>query len=147
MELIIKDMEEQLINFETAKLAREKGFDVDNRENHYFYCFPNGKLDKFKYLSVGYGDDVLAPTQSLLQKWLREVHNLHVVVKRISYSGYTSLIVDLNIYKQNGFIKEEYINSIGFRGFEVYEDALEKGLQEALKLIKSGKSSCNGSCS
>ena len=64
-----------------------------------------------------------APTQSLLAKWLREEHNIHLIAyKNINIDGYdwcyitTDGITNINSYK-------------------TYEEAYEIGLQEALKLI------------
>ena len=90
-------MKEQLISFETAKLAKEKGFDIPClyayriwRENikktdknplqglnieYEPYMGGSSASIKFYYQSKQY---TLAPTQSLLQKWLREKHNIIV---------------------------------------------------------------------
>ena len=76
-------MEEQLISFETAKLAKEKGFDWicrvfyedwDNNELHE----PISPSD-FNNEHV-WEKTISAPTQSLLQKWLREVHDIKMCV-------------------------------------------------------------------
>ena len=106
-------MKEKLIEFETAKLAKEKGFTN-------FNCF--------------WPDDCLTigrPTQSLLQKWLREVHNIEVIswphFKRLSYG---CDVYHYTTKNSNGF------TTIELNPSKTYEDALELGLQEALKLIK-----------
>ena len=93
-------MKEQLITFETAKLAKEKGF-----EFHHAWI-----------------------TQSLLQKWLREQHNLEVI----------SMHADDFVWWK---VKVRRLSKVGAEliktemEFNTYEEALEKGLQEALKLI------------
>ena len=83
-------MKDELITFETAKLAKEKGFD----ELCYAFYGETGIIDNFYYDSVCSFDELLinnvildrsiehekaylAPTQSLLQRWLRVVHNMH----------------------------------------------------------------------
>lgn len=116
-------MEDTLISFETAKLAKEKGY-----KNH----------DCKKYSSDGlkaiYGfvsNPTAAPTQSLLQKWLREVHNIIVEV----------LVFDKGFLEKDKFCFQWRVynkTEDWFTGFEykTYEEALEAGLQEALKLIK-----------
>ena len=58
-----------------------------------------------------------APTQSELQKWLRDKHNILVLIDRGDKPYITF---------QHNRSKED---------FDTYEEALEKGLQEALKLI------------
>ena len=127
-------MKEQLISFETAKLAKEKGFPQEpNRRKVPYYNYKgefNGDVTDFlrKYLREEDTSDVesvSAPTQSLLAKWLREKHNIHLIAyKNINIDGYdwcyitTDGITNINSYK-------------------TYEEALEIGLQEALKLINN----------
>ena len=100
-------MKEELITFETAKLAKEKGF-------------------KFQYAWIPEIDNL--PTQSLLQKWLREQHNLEVI----------SMHADDFVWWK---VKVRRLSKVGAEiiktemEFNTYEEALEKGLQEALKLI------------
>lgn len=112
-------MEDQLITFDTAKLAKEKGATV---------ILP---MEGF-------------PTQSLLQKWLREVHNLEVEVSKMWHYSLTDdkEMNALTFYRVTvcDYIKprEDYILYMdkGKEAFHVYEEALEEGLKEALKLIK-----------
>lgn len=112
-------MEEQLVNFETAKLAKEKGFNIFTgkawikKEGQELFFVPT-------YTSVTNGIEYHAPTQSLLQKWLREAHEIFV-----------SVDVNFNI---KIYYKDELHNEIF--NFNSYEEALEKGLQEGLKLIE-----------
>ena len=150
-------MKEQLISFETAKLAKEKKFDIQ--------CIHGFVEDTSKSLSKGISEEFYwelgerpndnyfknllhydqkdlffysRPTQSLLQKWLREEHNIHIEVWKMS--GH---------FRARRF--EEFTEKINFDGKvkdiirhhkyssyldgNTYEEALEKGLQEALKLI------------
>ena len=89
-------MREELIQFETAKLAKEKGF---NEKSQYYYVLDfssfqrtttplkfstpleNENIYQSCKLSGSQPHLALAPSQSLLQKWLREVHNFHVEVQ------------------------------------------------------------------
>ena len=103
-------MEDTRINFETAKLAKEKGCNLEN-------CTCGGYPDCICY------DKRIS--QSLLAKWLREEHNIHLIAyKNINIDGYdwcyitTDGITNINSYK-------------------TYEEAYEIGLQEALKLINN----------
>lgn len=66
-------MEEQLISSETAKLAKDKGFNL--KEPCTCGGFPNCICD-----AVRIDNYIYKPTQSLLQKWLREIYNIHIVV-------------------------------------------------------------------
>ena len=121
-------MKEQRIKLETAKIAKEKGFDVDSKhfiaEGEYGYIFDITKKNPAIFIHH--------PTQALLQKWLREKHELYVE-SNPNTSGY-GWFID----KTNGTA----ISDCRFTGpnsggrWDIYEDALEIGLQEALKLIK-----------
>ena len=127
-------MQEQLVSFKVAKLAKEKGFD-------------NIHVDVYYHINKGYtlgyamcisevnkqtDGCLLAPTQSLLQKWLREKHNILVEpcwegTHEIYSINYRIIILGNTIYKD-------------FRGCfdgQSYEQALEEGLYEALTLIKN----------
>lgn len=118
-------MKEEIISFETAKSAKEKGFnEVCNS------CYDiNGKVYHGMNHKNDLGENVFsAPTQSLLQKWIREVHNIYVNIE------YWNAISNNHKYKINYF--REINNTIFGNFYKSYEEALEKGLQEALKLIK-----------
>ena len=125
-------MEDTRIIFVTAKLAKEKGFYQEpNRRKVPYYNYKGefkGDVTDFlrKYIR---GEDtsdvesVSAPTQSLLAKWLREEHNIHLIAyKNINIDGYDWC-----------FITTDGITNIN--SYKTYEEAYEIGLQEALKLI------------
>lgn len=81
-------MEDQIISFETAKLARQKGID-QGLICSYIYCigFKSIRADRTpiyvtrRHSVQGQFHLALAPTQSLLRKYLREKHNLHIIIK------------------------------------------------------------------
>lgn len=142
-------MQETLISFETAKLAKEKGFDWIVSDA---YHKNTGELVFTDWENVESNDDILipddfntddeswlisAPTQSLLQKWLREVHN--IIVEVVTYYNETDLPLNKPI-KPKGYFAWDYYNENFSEEkapkFKTYEQALEQGLQEALKLIE-----------
>ena len=140
-------MEEQLISFETAKLAKEKGFNIECLN---FYTKPNSKMFgidehgrsysiqnsiKNKIYTIGnevtlnFKNVLFAPTQSLLQKWLRETH--HLIITIAYQYEHDSTSYSYWIYKENNSLPiNQWVNDLN-----TYEEALELGLQEALKLI------------
>ena len=134
-------MKEQLISYETAVLAKEKGFEGqcthcydENKELEAAIDF-NGELyfsseDVDNANENGYEMTVLAPTQSLLQKWLREKHNIVLCIENAydTMLGYNRGFV----YTIDGIV---YHNSYG-DCYEEYEQALEEGLEASLKLIQ-----------
>ena len=82
-------MEDTRIIFETAKLAKEKGFPQEtNRLEIPYYNYKGefkGDVSDWRIRKYIRGEDtsdiefVSAPTQSLLAKWLREKHNIHLI--------------------------------------------------------------------
>lgn len=96
-------MNEQLISFKTAILAKEKGFEFNNKRSQNDY---QGEY----------------PTQSLLQKWLREEYKINVYCMPCLY--------DENLWFHN--IASRFKVFVG-----TYEEALEDGLYQTLKLIKN----------
>ena len=106
--------EDDLVTYETALLAREKGFDID--------CgWKLRKLDDGTFTHTNCSDlGVEQPTQSLLQKWLREVKGENIKPPLFfSYQGYTCDIM--------GFENTKY--------FKTYEEALENELYECLQRV------------
>jgi len=125
-------MEEQLITFDTAKLAKEKGFDDRNSSQYIQYDYGENGWKEKSYQeyddldsNIGIGDNIRIsrPTQSLLQKWLREKHYIETNIIRLALSYMF-------------FVFNDYKRPSSQKGFKTYEEALEVGLQEALKLIK-----------
>jgi len=115
-------MQEQIVSFETAKLAEEKGF------KHYT-CL----LDKWLRFNN------IMVTQSLLQKWLRINHNciVEVCFDKMNCLNKIDFFVTVDYYKPD-WSYDKTINEPDYVSdyFDSYEEALEIGLQEGLKLIK-----------
>ena len=118
-------MEEQLISFRTAKLAREKGFNIDSKlgffSNYDDSVNPHimdGKTSSGYYLA----------TQSLLQKFLREEYNIIVTVSCAIQNDWWYQL------HYNPTSKTKVYTSTDLLGdYKTYEEALEEGLYEALK--------------
>lgn len=111
-------MIDRLVSFETAKLAKEKGYNI--RSEPYRY---NGEQ-----LSILEG--LNAPTQSLLQRWLRDIHSIKVIADTDITLSWIWTIQSLHPEASytGDFILSTHV-------YNTYEEALERGLQEALKLI------------
>lgn len=97
-------MTEEIVTLETAKLLREKGMFTD----------------------------IEFPSQSIAQKWLRDIQNIHICVYNCACGyGYEISKAD------NG----THITSSVYEGtndggeWDTYEEALEAGILETLKLI------------
>ena len=141
-------MEDGLIKSETAKLAKEKGFDTaiekiyDETGVITTGISGTGKLVK----NSEWGDRgcYSAPTQPLLQKWLREAHNIDVVIAPERYKDGVNYIVQAQKWDLGS--DEEFNPNFTVDGsywfndngeYPTYEVALEKGLEEGLKLINT----------
>ena len=127
------DRASQLVQFETAKIARKKGFDYSDKYGIWIYDEDGSiayttevkyKTDKYKGIKI---QDVciLAPTQSLLQKWLREKHTTAVYCIPFTLEEEWSWVCLID-----GDLIDPDANGVA------YEEALEEGLKEALKLVK-----------
>ena len=105
--------------FKIAKLAKEKGF-------------------KTKTVTIGFTNNYLLGGKNVmitemciylwmceLQKWLREVHNIHITVTSISQESW-----QYHIQKPKDKLGDNYNED-----YENYEEALEDGLYQALLLI------------
>lgn len=119
-------MNEQLITHKTAKLAKNVGFNLitDKIWVNYYTEEPlnKWKLIPFKEKTLSWLEWA-APTQSLLQKWLRDVHNIIVFV--VPYpSSYNCVIEYYN--RESKYSTDHY---------DTYEEALEEGLYKALDLV------------
>jgi hypothetical protein len=69
---------EDYVSFKTSKLLKEKGFDEPIQ---YFYKFDSKKLYRGTvFTNTQIGDKCYnAPTLQMTMKWLREVHNIHII--------------------------------------------------------------------
>ena len=142
-------MKDELISFETAKLAKEKGFDVPVRYGVYgvkmkltedYGSSRNPRQIDINWNSKNKQQDrsqaTSVPTQSLLQKWLREVHGIQLAVGHNDEDYYVGTI-KRKLYYDN---KEQYVykrikGDKKYVNYDTYEQALEVGLLEGLKVI------------
>lgn len=120
-------MEDELIKFSTAQLAKEKGFTYELCGQSFR---PNGDF------TYGRNDDIFypAPTQSLLQRWLREKHKIFVYVNPVdSWHEYKYIVLCEDVMAPFYLYENSEVNS---KTYNTYEESLEQGLFESLKLIK-----------
>jgi hypothetical protein len=83
-------MKEELISFECAKLAKKKGFNQNPYEtrNSYRPRFSDGsEIHLSDSLFAPEYNICVVPTQSLLQRWIRESRGVHIEIHR-NASGY-----------------------------------------------------------
>ena len=123
---------DRLITFKTAELAKDRKFNVEcfnyYQDSHRAGVkninspLTNSLIDELheedKYCIIFY----TTPSQSVLAKWLREEHDIDVLINK-TLSGLYYYI----IWKDGEKIKRKTCNN--------YEICFEEGLQEALNLI------------
>jgi hypothetical protein len=141
-------MEEQLVSFETAQLAKNKGFQEkvqkyyrsDRGQKGYLLggSYSKGAVKSIPSISYIMDDsnhnitpfgsdqeDFSAPTQSLLQKWLREVKFLYICVKHRILGTPLCPIIEFTSNTEAGERNNKW--------YPTYEEALEEALLHTLK--------------
>ena len=123
----------ELISSQTARLAKEKGF---KDQTDWVYS----EMDEYTDACIGTttvlegGEIMLCPSQTELHKWLREKHNIHVVVRPF----FVKENEDLNIkahteYRWSIAVEEE--DSPVSPLYKSWEVAMENGLRQGLNMI------------
>lgn len=119
-------MQEQLISFETAILAKQKGFNLMVQ----FAYDLKGEITTATNLKY------FAPTQPFLQKWLRDVKGIEITI----IPNYIYIVFPLKRMTDalDKLEKDQTIDLLDLASeteYKTYEEALEVALVEALKLI------------
>lgn len=143
-------MKEKIVSFETAKLAKEKDFnwkwlyyiDGNKYEGCYYEGDGNGRFrnnfeDDVSALFIDNLFSCTAPSQSFIQKWLREKHQIHCAVIPFKFRNGKVMFKYYNL-------GAETFSKILSKYFKTYEECLEEALYEGLKLIKNEKNNNNG---
>ena len=125
-------IEESYVSFETAKLLKGAGFDVPctSQYTEGECIWDTDYLNNFNQDEFGYS----RPTLALAARWLREVHRIVVdatfippLFDGVNWQYFIGNMDDM--VWEGDFAPSE-------RKYATYEEALEAGLQEAVKLIK-----------
>lgn len=141
-------MEDTIVKYGTAKLAVSKGYEglIGTFRGHHYYNH-NGILDGDvteelreklrlkKEHNISFEEasklntlkSLPAPTQSLLQKWLRDNFNIHIEI--IMVDTLTCTYAYHISSTGNGIRPDSKL-------YDSYEECLEDGLLESLELIK-----------
>jgi hypothetical protein len=138
-------MIDTLITFETAKLVKEKGFDwpvshiiafneVNN--SHEYTGETEFTLEEAEAATSNTEKEhYLCPSQSLLQKWLRETHKLDIVIQAYADENgdQESPRYDYEMYYPK-FTEEDYGGTPKYH--VLYEECLEEALIDGLNSLK-----------
>ena len=129
---------EDYVSFETAKLLKEKGFDW-NCESKRFYPEP--------YYDQESPDGVYSPTFQMAMKWLREVHNIDIVIDAavgmLGVKVYVPLISrykplkdapsKVHQIKRGIYYKDDKGVIPALQHFDSYEEAVEAAIKYCLE--------------
>lgn len=130
-------MKEQIVSLETAKLAKEKGFNIIQRFGNEASLY-DAKGRHCYYSNYGFMDSGLyegyisAPTQALLQKLLREEHNISI---HVFLGGYIQYGYIIHFLESKDIFEDAKTRIYKEATFKSYEESLESALQKALPLI------------
>ena len=124
---------EEICTYEVCKLAKEKGFPQDEcGVNIGYYAWDglrkiHSLVNSFAWYNDEYNHDnlFLAPTQSLLQRWLREEKNIDIAIVPLYAGGYSYIIYNIHC-RDNRVVNTN-------AGYATYELALEDALKYALE--------------
>lgn len=133
-------MQDEIVSFKTAKLAKEKNFENLTphklRRDYYNHLgVINGDVSEYVKAYVNKKDTTLlntidAPTQSLLKKWLREKHDILVYIWRNTLTEKYRVI---EVHQNNEEVSFKHEDD----EYDTYEEAMEIGLVLGLNLIKN----------
>ena len=133
-------MEDTLIEYKTAILAKEKGF-TWKCKNYFDTEISSNRINTWydkegfkNTLSKNSNKFCTRPSQSLLCKWLRDVHNIHFNVDCSHYEGLHWEVGEIFDFKDQVILKQPFKER-----FDTFEEAMEFGLFNALKLINNEK--------
>ena len=127
---------EEICTYEVCKLAKEKGFpqDPDKNDHCLMYCWdglrnihPLAMWIVWEMEEYDHDNLYAAPTQSLLQRWLREEKAIAIVLQPYSYNIQRSIYTWIyEIWADNNLEKTS-------KSFKTYELALEDALKYTLE--------------
>lgn len=126
-------MTEELVTLETAELLKEKGFNwkcehlIDRNKVITKYDIPQSMVACMEI--DGELVEFLCPALYIAQKWLRQEKNLHI---EISYMYGNYWIYDILTIPEHDLVG---LSDRPIIHYGTYEEALEAGIFEALKLI------------
>lgn len=118
-------MKLKIVDFETSLLARDIGFNWDcenyydkdlRHKNGYSLCDGN-MIDGYQH-----NDYSRAPNQEILKKWLRDEHEYWIILSPRSINQ----------------TKYKWVHNVDHntKKFDSYEDALEDGLVQCMKILQ-----------
>lgn len=118
----------KVFDFESEERRTYNGCDAPDDDTYLVRFVPVKSLYQSANTKEGNEDTWWdLPTQSELQKWLREVHNIHISIIPEIFNTDEPLFYFIKV--------QTHKCQIDICGSKIYEESLEEGLLQALKLI------------
>lgn len=126
---------EDYVSIEVAKLLKERGYDEDCG-----YAIGVGPRYGLKYLSHRTNSSLpnnicSRPSLHEAQKWLRTKKGIYVWLEPVIGHKWTVSFCDFNVSMEESDWIGRKLNKDGYPIYETYEEALNTGILEVLKLI------------
>lgn len=123
---------EDYVSFEVANLLKEKGFNEPCFQM--WECGPDKKylfrLQNSCYQNITEEDSCLAPTHQMATKWLREKHNICIVIEPHAYDYVNEKNAS---YVASLWQGDNYYENITSKDYSTYEETVEAILKYILK--------------
>ena len=121
---------EDYVSFEVAKLLKEKGFHEPCIAT-YNSTTKNFQVEEiYEDWTIHWKGYISVPTQQMAMKWLREVHNICIVIEPHAYD----YINEKNkSYSCSLWIGDNYYEYLESRNYPSYEEAVEAALKYSLE--------------
>lgn len=152
-------MKKQVISFNTAQMLKDTPLNsweyatgcYCSEDTTYKRHYVNDMMVLVLHKGEKYNPDIVpeefklyAPTQSIVQRYLREKRGIHIVIIPTATASWTYKTVTVLSERDDDVIigikdvseVPPYTEVCGY-DFNTYEDALEDALQESLKLIEN----------
>ena len=120
-----KQITEDFVSYEIAKLLKEKGFNEDS----WFHYDADGDIVTRGY-RLNMPEDIPAWTHQIAMKWLRKNHNIHCDIGYDDCDWFWNIVsVDKKVPAEDRplFIKN------GLAGYKSYEEACEAAIKYCLE--------------
>lgn len=134
-------IKEAYVSFEVAKLLKEKGFDCPCHGT-YDTAVTGGKPKFFEYEVLNYfpngmknSDDkygmvISAPTYQMVMAWLREIHNIFIVIEPYTYNYVDEKI---SSYVASLWQGDNCCENITSKNYPTYEETVEAAIKYCLE--------------
>lgn len=143
-------MKLQIVSKPTALSLKELGFDlecqnfyaktgskmfgIDEQGRHYLIQKASSKLYTVgEHITISFKNVLPAPTQALVCKWLRDIHNINIEFTDGGINQFCPSVKHV----------DDYVNNKGYWQdgctYGTYEQAEEAGIIKALEILKENK--------